>query len=310
MGTRGGLVNKSPGLGCGDVQARLRQSLGAWWASICPIVDQRRLRALEAEARLWCVWASAHAQLLVAAVARSALGDRPCCSIVDQRRLRALEAEARLWCVWPVAHAQLLLAAVAAFTAAAAAVSAAPAAAAAGALRTLPTRVLLLATGCRRCILSAAGVFSCRSRAAAMILIDLARHGTSAVKAVSVGLHARARHGRRRCDGAGGRARIPPTVQRGGPHCPRWQRSAGWSWSWGASLQAAPMAAVAPARPELRPHDRPCFSRGAPCPMPASHPPRRLLPASAPLVDHVAHEPLKPKPKPSLHPNPYTRNHP
>ena len=116
-----------------------------------------------------------------------------------------------------------------------------------------------------------------------MILIDLARHGTSAVKAVSGGLHARARHGRRRCDGAGGRARIPPTVQRGGPHCPRWQRSAGWSWSWGASLQAAPMAAVTPARPELRPHDRPCFSRGAPCPMPASHPPRRLLPASAPL---------------------------
>jgi len=96
VGTRGGLVNKSPGLGCGDVQARLRQSLGAWWASICPIVDKRRLRALEAEARLWCVWASAHAQLLVAAVARSALGDRPCCSIVDQRRLRALEAEARL----------------------------------------------------------------------------------------------------------------------------------------------------------------------------------------------------------------------
>ena len=103
------------------------------------------------------------------------------------------------------------------------------------------------------------------------------------VKAVSVGLHARARHGRRRCDGAGGRARFPPTVQRGGPHCPRWQRSAGWSWSWGASLQAATMAAVTPARPELRPHDRPCFSRGAPCPMPASHPPRRLLPASAPL---------------------------
>ena len=31
-----------------------------------------------------------------AAVARSALGDRPCCSIVDQRRLRALEAEVRL----------------------------------------------------------------------------------------------------------------------------------------------------------------------------------------------------------------------
>ena len=185
--------------------------------------------------------------------------------------------------MWPCAHAQLLLAAGAAFTAAAAAVSAAPAAAAAGALRTLPTRVLLLAPGCRRCILSAAGVFSCRSRAAAMILIDLARHGTSAVKAVSVGLHARARHGRRRCDGAGGRARIPPTVQRGGPHCPRWQRSAGWSWSWGASLQAATMAAVTPARPELRPHDRPCFSRGAPCPMPASHPPRRLLPASAPL---------------------------
>ena len=103
------------------------------------------------------------------------------------------------------------------------------------------------------------------------------------MKAVSVGLHARARHGRRRCDGAGGRARFPPTVQRGGPHCPRWQRSAGWSWSWGASLQAATMAAVTPARPELRPHDRPCFSRGAPCPMPASHPPRRLLPASAPL---------------------------
>ena len=100
----------------------------------CSILDQRRLRALEAEARLWCVWASAHAQLLVAAVARSALGDRPCCSIVDQRRLRALEAEARLWCVWPSAHAELLLAAVAVSTAAAAAVSAAPAAAAAGAL--------------------------------------------------------------------------------------------------------------------------------------------------------------------------------
>jgi len=58
--------------------------------------------------------------------------------------------------MWPSAHAQLLLAAVAASTAAAAAVSAAPAAAAAGALRTLPTRVLLLASGCRNYILSAA----------------------------------------------------------------------------------------------------------------------------------------------------------
>ena len=39
----------------------------------CSILDQRRLRALETEARLWCVWPSAYAQLLLAAVARLCL---------------------------------------------------------------------------------------------------------------------------------------------------------------------------------------------------------------------------------------------